>query len=287
MSQTNSLKISKVNRYQNAALNYYLGLTNSPYLHYGYWTPLPKDSQELTLSRFREAQQAYAEKLFSFIPPQIKTVLDVGCGIGGNAAYLLEKGFNVEGLAPDPFQQEKFLEKTNYQAKFHLTKFEDFRTNNTYDLILLSESSQYMAADDIARCAAKLLDKGGYLLLADMMRSDPEYKEGIFSNCHVVAELHQALIKSGFSLVKTEDISAEIAPSLDLYIDSFRTWGLSTIKYVADLVSIAVPPVYQLLRWIYKRWIKKLIVEGLEAKNIFEKHLCYEIQLWQMQEKDK
>ncbi len=285
MSKTNTLKVSQVTRYQNAALNYYLGLTNSPYLHYGYWKPLPNESEELTLSQFRAAQQAYAEKLFSFIPPHIKTILDVGCGIGGNAAYLLEKGFKVEGIAPDPFQQEKFLETTKDQAKFHLTKFEDFQANHTYDLILLSESSQYMAADDISRCAENLLDKGGYLLLADMMRSNPEYKEGIFSNCHVVAELNTALIKSGFSLVKSEDISAEIAPSIDLYIESFRIWGLSTIKYIADLVSIAVPPLYQLLRWIYKRWVKKLIVEGLEAKNIFEKHLCYEIQLWQLIEK--
>ncbi|MCT7948927.1 class I SAM-dependent methyltransferase [Ancylothrix sp. C2] len=277
--------MSQVTRYQNAALNYYMRLTNSPYLHYGYWNPLPSEPQDLTVPQFRKAQQAYADKLFSFIPPQIKTVLDVGCGIGGNAAYLLAQGFKVEGLAPDSFQEEKFLENTNHQAKFYLTKFEDFQTNHTYDLILLSESSQYMAADDIARCAANLLDSGGYLLLADMMRSNPEYKEGIFSNCHVVAELHKALMQAGFTLVKAEDISTEIAPSLDLYIESFQTWGLSTIKYIADLVSIAVPPIYLLFRWIYKRWIKKLIVEGLEAKNIFEKHLCYQIQLWQLVEK--
>lgn len=287
MSNTNSNQFSQVTRYQNAALNYYLGLTNSSYLHYGYWHPLPVSSEELTLPQFRKAQQAYAEKLFSFIPPQINTVLDVGCGIGGNAAYLLKQGFKVEGLAPDPFQQEKFLENTHQQAKFHLTKFEDFKGNNTYDLILLSESSQYMAANDIAQCSAKLLNSGGYVLLADMMRSDPTYKEGIFSNCHVVEELHTALIEAGFTLIKSEDISAEIAPTIDLYIDSFRTWGLSTIKYVADLISIAVPPLYQVLRWIYKRWIKKLVVEGLEAKQLYEKHLCYQIQLWQLLEKDK
>jgi MPBQ/MSBQ methyltransferase len=45
---------------------------------------------------------------------------------------------------------------------------------------LLSESSQYMAAVDIAQGAANILDDGGYLLLADMMRSDASYRKGFF-----------------------------------------------------------------------------------------------------------
>lgn len=282
MPKSESISISKVTRYQNAALNYYLGLSDSPYLHYGYWETLPVPVEELTIGRLRIAQEAYAAKLLDFIPTGTHTVLDVGCGIGGNAAYLLERGFAVEGLAPDPFQQERFLQCTQGQAIFHLTNFENFKATHSYDLILLSESSQYMAAVDIAQGAANLLSGGGYLLLADMMRSDPNYKEGMFSNCHVVTELHTALKQAGFSLVKSEDISAQILPTIDLYVDTFRRFGMSTINYIADLIAIAVPPLYKLLRWIFHRWVKKLVVEGLEARQLFERHLCYEIQLWQL-----
>lgn len=286
MPKPESISISKVTRYQNAALNYYLGLTDSPYLHYGYWETLPVPAEELTIGRLRIAQEAYAAKILDFIPTGTHTVLDVGCGIGGNAAYLLERGFAVEGLAPDPFQQERFLQCTHGHAIFHLTNFENFKATHPYDLILFSESSQYMAAVDIAQGAANILNDGGYILLADMMRSDASYQEGIFSNCHVVTELHAALIQAGFSLVKSEDISAQILPTIDLYVDTFRRFGMNTINYIADLIAITVPPLYKLLRWIFRRWVKRLVVEGLEARQLFERHLCYEIQLWQLSKPD-
>ncbi len=127
------------------------------------------------------AQSAYTAKLLSFIPEGVKTVLDVGCGIGGNAVYLCDRGFIVEGLAPDALQQERFIKNTKGRVPFYLTRFEDFHSSNSYDLVLLSESSQYIAVDDLAQGAARLLDSGGYLLLADMMRFDAEYQKGIFS----------------------------------------------------------------------------------------------------------
>ncbi|MGF1938331.1 MAG: class I SAM-dependent methyltransferase [Nostoc sp. ChiQUE02] len=275
-------KIPKPTRYQNAAIDYYMGLTNSNYLHYGYWEPLLTYGEELTLTRLRVAQESYAAKLFSFIPEGTKTVLDVGCGIGGNAAYLCDRGFSVEGLAPDVLQQERFIQNTNGQVPFYLTRFEDFHSSNSYDLVLLSESSQYIAVDDLAQGAACLLSNGGYLLVADMMRSNAEYREGIFSNCHIATELQATLVQAGFKLIKTEDISTHIVPTIDLCVDNFRTFGLTTVKYIADVVAIAVPPLHILGRWAFKRWLEKLVVEGLAARAIFESHLCYSIQLWQL-----
>lgn len=277
-------RVSPVIRYQNAALNYYLKLTGSPYLHYGYWEPLPTSVEERSLYRLQIAQEAYVKKLFSFIPSEIQTLLDVGCGIGGNAFFLLQQGLTVEGLAPDPFQREKFLEKTEGQAIFHLMKFEDFTSKKLYDLILFSESSQYMAAFDLAQGAAKVLKPGGYLLLADMLRSDAYYTEGIFSNCHEVEELNEALSQAGFRLMNWEDISPQVAPTLDLAIEHFRQFGLSTGEYVANVIQIAFPPLYALLNWAYRRWLEKTLREGLGASRIFEKHLCYQIQLWQLSE---
>ncbi|MEH2142010.1 class I SAM-dependent methyltransferase [Nostoc sp.] len=282
MLKSKSINIPKPTRYQNAAIDYYMGITDSSYLHYGYWEPLPTAGEELTVTRLRAAQVAYTAKLLSFIPEDTKTVLDVGCGIGGNAAYLCSRGFTVEGLAPDVLQQEKFIKNTNSQVPFYLTKFEDFHTSHSYDLVLFSESSQYIAADDLAQGAARLLSSSGYLLLADMMRSDAGYRKGIFSNCHVVSELQAALIKAGFKLIKTEDISSQIAPTIDLGVDNFRTFGLTTIKYIADIVAIALPPLHAIGRLAFKRWLEKPIVEGLAARTIFENHLCYEIQLWQL-----
>ncbi|WP_335208386.1 class I SAM-dependent methyltransferase [Nostoc sp.] len=225
-------------------------------------------------------------------------MLDVGCGIGGNAVYLCVRGLGVEGLAPDALQQERFIKNTNSQVPFYLTRFEDFPTSRSYDLVLFSESSQYIAVDDLAQGAARLLSSGGYLLLADMMRSDGEYKEGIFSNCHVTSELQATLVQARFNLTKTEDISSQVAPTIDLCVDNFRTFGLTTVKYIANVVAIAkrygvrkasrteapnaLPPLYTIARLAFKRWLEKPIIEELAARAIFESYLCYSIQLWQL-----
>jgi MPBQ/MSBQ methyltransferase len=282
MQKSKSIQIPKPTRYQNAAIDYYMGLTGSSFLHYGYWEPIPEKGEELTVTRMRVAQEAYAAKLLSFIPDGTKTILDVGCGVGGNAKYLCDRGFTIEGLAPDVIQEEKFIKNTDGKIPFYLTRFEDFKSNRSYDLVMFSESSQYVAVEDLAKGAARVMKSGSYLLLADMMRSDAEYKEGIFSNCHLESELDAALIATGFKLVKDEDISAAVAPTLDLCLDNFRTFGMTTFKYIADVVAIAVPPISAIGRWAYKRWLEQSIIEGLEARKIFDRHLCYKIQLWQL-----
>lgn len=276
------LRISKPTRYQNAAIDYYTGLTGTSYLHYGYWQPLPASSDDVTLPRMRVAQQAYATKLLDLIPPSVNTILDVGCGIGGNAKTMQERKYAVEGLAPDPLQQIKFVKYTDGKIPFHLSTFQDFKTTKSYDLVLFSESSQYVSVADLATGTAQLLTAGGYLLLADMMRSDANYTEGIFSNCHLNSDLKTALINAGFKLVECQDISAEIAPTIDLCISAFRTYGLSTIDYISALVKIAVPPIHAIGRKAFKRWLAKPIAEGLAARTIYDRHLCYEIQLWQL-----
>lgn len=279
------MKLTRVNRYQNAALDYYLSLTQSPYLHYGYWEKLPVATEDLIMPRFREAQAAYTALIGNHIPQGVKTILDVGCGIGGNATYLIDKGYQVDGLAPDSFQQEKFLAKTQGRAKFYLTTFETFQAEQTYDLVLFSESTQYMASQDIAVGAAKILNPGGYVLMVDMLRTDANYKEGMFSNCHEVKELHQTMKNAGFQLVETKDISEHIIPTIDLYMQEFQTYGMSTIKYVGALVEITVSPVHKLFKFLFGKRIDRLLNEGLSARAIFEKHLCYELQVWQLEQK--
>jgi MPBQ/MSBQ methyltransferase len=281
-----SIKVPKHTRYQNAALEYYLGITDSIYLHYGYWEQKPTSNDDLTAANLRIAQAAYIKHLASFIPAEVKNILDVGCGIGGNSVYLSAQGFHIEGLAPDQLQQEKYLQNTQNKSKFHLSRFEDFQSSAKYDLLLFSESTQYITAQDIAQGAAKLLAPNGYVLMCDMMLLDANYTSGIYSNCRLLPELKAAMSKAGFKLVKEEDISDKVRPSLDLYVFIFKSFGMTTIKYLSDLVMIAVPPIYALLKRILSPIFSKLIEEGLTSNDIFDKHLCYQTQLWQLASKE-
>ena len=83
--------------YIDHVLKLYSETIRSPYLHYGFWDdPTAVDLDRITLQHIKDAQIRYIEYLTSFIPETVQSILDVGCGIGGNAEYLLKKGYNVE-----------------------------------------------------------------------------------------------------------------------------------------------------------------------------------------------
>src|SRR5258705_11932953 len=122
-------------------------------LHYGYWT----NGEELTLENVRKAQARYTEKLISTIPPGVSTVLDVGCGIGDNARALAASGYRVTALSPDKNHQKYFENGNGHHIAFHNQRFEDFHANQSFDLILMSESQNYFQADMAFRQCRNLL----------------------------------------------------------------------------------------------------------------------------------
>ena len=147
-------------------LKLYSESVRSPYLHYGFWDePKLVSAENLSLHDIVAAQDRYIEHLTSFIPEDVKTILDVGAGIGGNSSYLLNKGYKVEALSPDEYQEQVFAEKYNGEVKFHRTKFEDFDPEKQYDLVLESESACYIQIQPGWKTARKTIRDGGYLSL--------------------------------------------------------------------------------------------------------------------------
>lgn len=147
-------------------LKLYLDLSKTNYLHFGLW----KKGDALTLENFQAAQERYIENLIRFIPKGVKTVLDVGCGVGGNAAKLLKLGYDVTGICPDPYQGKLFRENTKGKAGFKLTTLENFKTDRKFDLILMSESVQYIPFGEGLKKLSQLLRPTGYLLISDYFK---------------------------------------------------------------------------------------------------------------------
>ena len=147
-------------------LKLYSETIQSPYLHYGFWDdPKSIDSNLLSIDDIVKAQGRYIEHLASFIPEDVDKIIDVGCGVGGNAAYLKEKGYLIDVLSPDTYQEEFINNKFNGEMQFFKTKFEDFKSNNTYDLILESESACYIKINEGFSVAYKTLREGGLSLI--------------------------------------------------------------------------------------------------------------------------
>ena len=110
-------------------LKLYSKTIQSSFLHYGFWDdPENIDLSTLSLQDIKNAQYRYIDHLASFIPSETKTILDVGCGIGGNTSFLLKKGYSLEALSPDSYQKSVIKKKFNQDVTFHHCKFEKFYT---------------------------------------------------------------------------------------------------------------------------------------------------------------
>jgi cyclopropane fatty-acyl-phospholipid synthase-like methyltransferase len=109
------------------------------------------------------------------IPPDIRTILDVGAGIGDNARALCHKGYSVTAISPDRNHARYFEKMLFPQLRFISSRLEDFRAADNYDLILMSESNGYFHMDTGFSQSCNLLHPGGYLLVSGMFCRDNRF----------------------------------------------------------------------------------------------------------------
>ena len=137
-------------------------------LHYGLWP----DGLPITLLNLPQAQQAYTTFLLSHIPPGVRTILDVGCGAGYLARQCLDRGYAVDCVSPNHFLNVRVREELGAQGALFECRFEDLEVGRRYDLLLFSESFQFIQGAVAVGKAGDLLEEGGYLLLCDRLYLD-------------------------------------------------------------------------------------------------------------------
>ncbi|NLY88788.1 MAG: methyltransferase domain-containing protein [Firmicutes bacterium] len=253
----------------NVMLKYYLDLSGTDYLHWGYW----EEGAELSLENFQAAQDRYAEELFKLIPPGVEWILDVGCGVGGNAKKLKEKGYKVAGLAPDPYQEQLFKERTGGEIPFLLTTFQDYKPERPYDLVLMSESVQYIPLDMTFVKAKEVLPTGGYLLTSDYYRleSSKGVKEHHLPSIYLQDFLEEAE-SQGFEILKQEDISAAVLPTLHYGQMLFSRYIKPTFSAQLLALKVHLPLGYKILKSFLRLRIKGEAIETIIRNNLVPLH---------------
>ena len=232
----------------NTALRFYheiLGLNN---LHYGLW-----DNDPFTMQGLHAAQSRYTDHLISYFPESVKTILDAGAGTGETSEKLKARNYDVEALSPDPYQQ--YLFQKNRNVTFHLNKFQNFKPRKKYDLILMSESCQYIPMDGLfsnsITCAP-----GGYLLINDYFITNPD-NTAMSKSGHDMQVFYQKARDYGFELLKEEDITDQAAVSLDLA----RSWIDRYVIPSIDLLTYSFrrkhPGLLKFAGWLMRKKIKK------------------------------
>ena len=265
-------------------LKLYSKSIRSPYLHYGFWDdPESIDPNELTLDDMVKAQGRYIEHLASFIPEEVKTILDVGAGIGGNSSYLISKGYEVEALSPDEYQETVFKEKYDGQVKFHRSKFENFEPEKKYDLVFQSESACYIEIEPGWKTAQKTVRDGGYLLASDYFL----YHNDGSGDWHIKASHDEKnYIKKaeeyGFKLIKEFDQTENTMPTLDGAKALMERFIFPTLEFSSNYLGKKHPFILKVINKAFGKKVddKMKQLSLLDSKD-FKKYKRYMIYLFQ------
>jgi len=265
-------------------LKLYSQSIRSPYLHYGFWDdPESIDPEQLTLDDMVKAQGRYIEHLASFIPEEVKTILDVGAGIGGNSSYLISKGFEIEALSPDEYQETVFAEKYNGKVRFHRTKFEDFEPEKKYDLVFESESACYIQIEPGWKTAQKTVKDGGYLLASDyFLHHNDGSGDWHIKASHDEKNYMKKAEEYGFKLIREYDQTDNTMPTLDGAKALMERFIFPTVEFSSNYLDKNHPFILKLIKKTFgKRVNDKMNQFSLLNSRDFKKYKRYMIFLFQ------
>jgi SAM-dependent methyltransferase len=226
-------------------------LLGLPSLHYGYWEP----DEELTLDNARIAQRRYTEVLADRIPDGVHTVLDVGCGTGDLSRLLARRGYRVTALSPDD-NARGFFQTAVPNLTFVQSRFEDFRTRQRFDLIVMSESNNYFDPDAGLGQCRRLLHTGGYLLISGMFRRRPSetYKQVI----NIEDDYVRRAWRHGLALHDRRDITRETLPTLVLTRMAIQRYVPPLVETARHFIEGTSPWKARALQLVFGRQLREL-----------------------------
>ncbi len=251
------------------------------YLHYGFFE---KDI-EVDIWNLGKAQERYAEKLLGLIPEGTKTILDVGCGSGKTAQKLTSLGYEVECVSPSRLLNEYARNLLGEQTPVHTTKFEEFTSDKKFDLVMFSESFQYIPIEDSIGRALQFLKPKGHILVADFFRRDHEQKErGPLGGGHKWTEWDAKKPTFPVKTLFEQDITEETAPTLEL-VNSFTMDVLKpSYRLGMMLADDRYPRLMKFIKWKFKKKLDKLENKHFKGERNgpnFKKYKKYMMYLFQ------
>jgi SAM-dependent methyltransferase len=247
-------------------------------LHYGFWPAgLSVEPRHLA-----EAQAHYTEFLISHIPTQVRTILDVGCGVGTTARKLLERGYQVDCVSPNSVLTGVAREALAGRATIFETRFQDLQTDRRYDLILFSESLLFIPLDQGLSKALSLLTPGGHVLITDIFRVPAEGKSPIGGG-HQLPVFREAIARFPLDLVEDLDMTDGIAPTFDLLDRAYRDLIQPAYGLVLARLTARRPWVMRFVRWKFRKQMRRYEDKHFSGRRNganFKKYKSYRLLLY-------
>lgn len=225
----------------------------SDHLHYGYWDK----NLKVEMANLRIAQEEYMKFLTSHIPAGVKSILDVGCGTGQIAKSLLDNGYRVNCVSPSPFLKKCANELLGDKSEVFECFYENLPVQGQYDLVMFSESFQYIKIEQSLAKTEKLLNNGGYLLISDFFRINLTEKP-FMGGGHRMGKFEDLISKTPFKLVEKIDITNETAPNVDLLGQGLEKVGKPAWEAGERFLESRFPILLKLVKWKYKKKVDKI-----------------------------
>ena len=244
-------------------------------LHYGYWP----DEKKATAQNFSQAQDRHSQLIIDNIPNNVKKILDVGSGSGSLAKKLIKLGYQVDCVIPSEFLAEKVKVKLSDSSKIYINKFEDLDISHHYDLVLFSESFQYVELNDSIKKIISVLNKNGHLLICDVFHKNVE---GIspMRGGHRLDLFDDEISNSTLVKEKDIDITKETAPPWDFLNQLLNEVAIPISDMSNNYLEYKYPRLTKLIKWKYQRKlnkIKKVWLSGELTGESFIKFKSYRL----------
>ena len=226
---------------------------NTEELHYGYWP----DDKTATAQNFAGAQARHSQLIIDHIPDGVKRILDVGSGSGSLAQKLINLGYKVDCVVPSEFLAKKIKDKLGKNSIIHVCKFEDLEESQSYDLILFSESFQYVLMEQSINKIVSMLPKNGHLLICDVFHKNVTGVSPMRGG-HRWDLFENQISKSSLKQINNLDITVETAPTYDFLNQLLKEVVIPISDISGNYLNSNYPKLSKILKWKYRKILDKI-----------------------------
>ena len=253
---------------------------NTEHLHFGYWP----DNLSVNLENLKKAQNCHSDQILNSVPDGVKTVLDVGSGSGGLAEKLVNNGYTVDCVSPSDYLSDAIEKKLKNSVSVYRSTFENLELEKKYDLVIFSESFQYVNIKKSLKKIPLAVHDKGHLLICDFFRQ-PGTGTKPLGGGHDWKVFQDSLASCSFTEIVNKDITKETARTYDLISQIINKVADPVRSLSAKYLDSHYPKGMRLLRWYFDKKIKRInriYFSGNMTGEMFNKLKTYRVLLYRI-----